>query len=112
GDYIDYAHGNAVELDSDGNILISSRHMNEITKIDRTTGEIIWRWGGKNNEFTFVNDTLAFSFQHDIRRLPNGNVTLFDNGNHHKPPRSRAVEYELDEVNKTATVVWQYPEEP
>ena len=35
-----------------GHLLISSRHMDEVTKIDRQTGEIIWRLGGKNNDFT------------------------------------------------------------
>jgi len=109
---VDYVHGNAIELDFDGNLLISSRHMDEITKIDRETGEIIWRLGGKNNQFTFINDAAQFSYQHDIRRLPNGNITLFDNGNFHSPPFSRAVEYQLDEVNKTATLVWEYRNTP
>lgn len=108
--YIDYVHGNAIELDRDGNLMISSRHMDEITKINRQTGKIMWRWGGENNQFTFVNDTLQFTHQHDIRRLPNGNITLFDNGNRHSPQRSRGVEYQLDEQNKTATLVWEYPE--
>lgn len=107
-DHIDYVHGNAVELDNDGNIMISSRHMDEVTKIKRETGEIIWRWGGKQNEFTFINDDVGFSHQHDIRRLANGNVSLFDNGNQHDPSRSRAAEYALDEENRTATLVWQY----
>ncbi len=31
---IDYVHGNALELDMDGNLLLSSRHLDEITKID------------------------------------------------------------------------------
>jgi hypothetical protein len=38
---IDYVHGNAVEYDYDGNILISGRSLDEITKINRQTGEII-----------------------------------------------------------------------
>jgi hypothetical protein len=109
---IDYVHGNAVELDDDGNLLLSSRNLSEITKIDRTTGDIIWRWGGENNEFTFINDSRGFSHQHDIRRLPNGNVTLFDNGNLLSPQYSRALEYELDEVNKIATLVWEYRQTP
>jgi hypothetical protein len=111
---IDYVHANAVELDNDGNILLSSRHMDEITKINRQTGEIIWRWGGeksRNNQFQFINDTRTFSHQHDIRRLPNGNVTLYDNGNLHIPKYSRAVEYQLDETNKIATLVWDYRHE-
>ena len=109
---IDYVHANAIEIDNDGNILLSSRHMDEITKINIQTGDIIWRLGGKNNQFTFVNDTVGFSHQHSIRRLPNGDITLFDDGNFHTPQFSRAVEYKLDEVNKTATLVWQYRNSP
>lgn len=81
---IDYVHGNAIELDTDGNLMISSRHMDEITKINKQTGDVMWRWGGlesRNNQFTFINDGKTFSHQHHIRRLPNGNVTIFDNGN-------------------------------
>jgi hypothetical protein len=105
---IDYVHANALEIDFDGNILVSCRHLDEITKIDRTTGDIIWRWGGKNNEFTFVGDSLnGFTYQHAIRRLDNGNYTLWDNGNYHSPPMSRAIEYQLDVPNRVATKVWE-----
>ncbi len=112
---IDYVHGNAIELDYDGNILLSCRHMDEITKINRTTGDIIWRWGGihcKNNQFTFLNDSLGFSHQHCIRRLSNGNYTIFDNGNLHSPQFSRSVEYQMDEANKMVTLVWEYRNTP
>ncbi len=102
---VDYVHGNAIELDNDGNLLISSRHLNEITKINRQTGAVMWRMGGKRNQFTFVNDNRPFSHQHDIRRLRNGNMTLFDNGNFLQPPYSRAVEYKLDEGKKIATLI-------
>lgn len=112
GDNVDYVHGNAIEIDNDGNIMISSRHMDEITKINRTTGDIIWRLGGFNNQFTFVNDPIKFSYQHGIRRLKNGNIMLYDNGNYHIPQISRAVEYRLDETNKIATLVWQYRNSP
>lgn len=105
---IDYVHGNAIEIDTDGNVVISSRHLDEITKINRITGNIIWRWGGKNNQFVFTNDTIGFSHQHAIRRIANRNFTLFDNGNYHTPKFSRAVEYAVDEQAKTATLVWEY----
>lgn len=108
---IDYAHSNAIEIDNDGNILLSTRHFDEITKIDRQTGEIIWRFGGKyckNNQFTFLNDSIGFSHQHDVRRLSNGNISLFDNGNLHSPQFTRIAEYQVDEVNKIASLVWEY----
>jgi len=37
---------------------------------------------------------------------------MFDNGNYRSPQYSRAVEYELDEENMTATLVWQYRNTP
>ncbi len=109
---IDYVHPNSIELDRDGHLLLSSRHLDEITKINRDTGDIIWRMGGKNNEFTLVGDTLWFSYQHSCRRLDSGTITLYDNGNFHDPPESRVIEYEVDEVNKTATRVWQFRNDP
>lgn len=109
---IDYIHGNAIELDNDGNLMISSRHLEEITKINRTTGNIIWRLGGKKNEFLFTNDPSRFSYQHGIRRLLNGNIILYDNGNYHTPQVSRAVEYFLDEQEKIVTKVWEYKNTP
>jgi len=111
-DIIDYAHGNSIEEDDDGNLLVSSRHMDEVTKVDRGTGEIIWRLGGKNNQFTFENDPIGFSHQHDVRRIGNENLTLFDNGFYHTPAFSRAVEYRLDERRRTATLVWEYRPDP
>lgn len=109
---IDYIHGNAIETLSDNNILISSRHIDEITKISANTGDIIWRLGGKHNMFTFTNDTMGFSHQHCIRYLGNDHYILFDNGNFHSPPFSRAVEYKLNESDMTATKVWEYRNAP
>lgn len=103
---IDYAHCNAVEQDDDGNILVSHRHLDEVTKINRQTGAVIWRLGGQGNEFTFVNDE-GFSLQHDIRRLDDGHITLFDNGQSARG-YSRAVEYEIDEAAKVITRTWEY----
>jgi len=108
--WLDYAHCNSIDVDTDGNLLISCRNLDECTKISRITGEIIWRLGGKlcrNNQFRFVNDPLeGFTFQHDFRRLGD-NYLVFDNGNNHVPPIPRAVEYQIDERAKTATLVWE-----
>lgn len=98
----------SIEVDTDTTMLLSMAHQNEITKIDRRTGAIIWRMGGKNNQFTFINNTRSFTRQHDVRRLPNGNITMIDAGVFSTPFYSRAVEYAIDEKNKTATQVWEY----
>ncbi len=105
GNYIDYMHANAIDIDLDGNLLISSRHLNEITKVDITTGNIIWRWGGNKNQFTFINDNTGFSGQHSIRSHEDGTYTLFDNGNWHTPKHSRGLEYSIDENQMTATLL-------
>ena len=102
---IDFSHCNAVTIDTDGNPIISSRNLDEITKIDYNTGNIIWRWGGENNQFTFINDDIGFSRQHFVRLLSNGNFGLFDNGVYHSKRVSSGCEYKLDEKNKTATLV-------
>lgn len=110
---LDYVHTNSVHFDSDTSFLLSSRHMNEITKVDRRTGDIIWRLGGKNNEFTFINDDLGFSHQHSVSRTPDGTILLFDNGNGRPAENySSSVEYDLDEVNMTATLLKRFIRNP
>lgn len=37
----DFPHFNAIDVDEDGHILVSARHLSETTKINRNTGEII-----------------------------------------------------------------------
>jgi len=105
---VDYCHLTSVEA-CPGGYLISSRNMDEITRIDGATGAVGWRLNGKHNEFSFPNDTSRFSHQHDARRLEDGRLTLFDNGNLHVPPYSRVAEYILDEAGKTASLSWAYP---
>ena len=108
----DYCHGNSIEVAPDGDFLVSFRHLNAVYKIRRSDGSVAWRLGGKSSSFAFPND-LGFSGQHDVRWLPNGHITMFDNANMTAPPRrSRAVEYELDTVNWVATRVWQYRYQP
>ncbi len=111
---VDYVHMNSIDVDFDGNLLISSRHLSECTKIDRQSGEIIWRLGGKNNQFEFINDPDQISFQHDIRSVPGkpGHYTIFDNGNQKDPKYSRAIEFKLDTVNMLAEKIWEYRPSP
>jgi hypothetical protein len=113
----DYIHMDSHELDDDGNFLVSCRNTCDITKINRMTGDIVWRMGGKKNQFTFIGEDAAngptyFTYAHGFNRASNGNFLLFDNGNLHKTQVSRAVEYKVDQVNKTATMVWEYRHTP
>jgi hypothetical protein len=105
---IDWTHCNSIEIDSDSNLILSTRNFNEITKTNRQTGEIIWRLGGKRNQFQFMNDNRGFGRQHDVRRHSNGNIILFDNGHHLIPEYSSYIEYELDETIYYATLIRRY----
>jgi hypothetical protein len=109
---LDYVHGNSIDTCDDGNIIISCRNMDEITKISCSTGEVMWRFGGRdsrNRQFQIIGDPLdGFSHQHCARWLGNNRLLLFDNGFYHDPPVSRALEYELNEDAMTATLVWSH----
>jgi len=109
GQYVDWNHMNAIDVTSDGNYLLSARHLNQVVKIDSATGAVLWKLGGMGSDFQFVGDSFnGFSMQHGVRELSNGNILMFDNGDEHVPPQSRAAEYQLDFADHTATLVWQY----
>lgn len=104
-------HLNTLTLDDDGNLLISNYSV-DVWKINRQTGEIMWRIGGPGNQFTFAGvdpkQAIGHFACHDISRLENGNVLLYCNGDRQGTRTSKIYEYHLDEVNKVATLVWQY----
>ena len=52
GRIFDYFHVNSIEIDHDGNLLVSARNTHTIYKISRRTGKILWRLGGKRSDFT------------------------------------------------------------
>ena len=108
---VNWTHGNALDVDADGNLLVSFRNLNEITKIDVTTGQVIWRLGGRRNQFTFVDTpTPAFSQQHSVRSVGAGSLLMLDNvGN---PNESGAERYVLDERAMTARLARSYKSEP
>ena len=109
--YLNWMHGNSIEIDTDGHIIISSRTMSEVIKFNRLTGEVIWTLGGPASDFIFIDDPYnGFLGQHDARRLDNGNLLVFDNGSSllGSPRSARVVEYSLDMVDMTATLAWEY----
>ena len=109
----DFAHINGVDIDDDGNLLVSARHLSEVTKVDIDSGQIIWRLSGVHSSFTFINDTLdGTSYQHNISALGGGHYMVFDNGDMRGPQVSRAVEYQIDLTNMTAALVWEFRDNP
>jgi hypothetical protein len=110
----DYFHINSIDVDHDNNLLVSARQTFAVYKIDRKSGEIIWRLGGKNSDFE-MGPGSRFSFQHDARRLPDGSISIFDNGNtvfHGLVPKavegSRGIVLDVDEKKMKASLVREY----
>jgi hypothetical protein len=79
GPSVNWTHGNSLDIDSDGNILVSFRNLSEITKIDSRTGAVLWRLGGLRNQFALGNGIQIFAGQHSVRALGGGQLMLLDN---------------------------------
>jgi len=65
GRIFDYFHVNSIEIDHDGNLLVSARNTHTIYKVSRRTGKILWRLGGRRSDFTLGRD-VRFAWQHDL----------------------------------------------
>jgi hypothetical protein len=108
----DWTHSNALAFTSDGNMLVSCRHQDWIFKFNYDNGSgdgaVIWKLG-KDGDFrsTSTNPYPWFSHQHNIEIEPNGDLSLFDNGNTRVRlygGHSRGQAWRLDEANKVATL--------
>ena len=103
----DYFHINSVDLDHDGNLLVSARSTHTVYKIDRD-GKILWRLGGASSDFA-MGQGASFAWQHHARRLPDGTLSVFDNGaTPAVEPRSRGLVLALDETAMQAELIHQY----
>ncbi|MFI5262548.1 MAG: arylsulfotransferase family protein, partial [Candidatus Limnocylindrales bacterium] len=105
GAQYDYLHVNSIDVDSDGNLLVSARHTWAVYKLDRHSGAVLWRLGGKRSDFAMGAGT-AFAWQHDARRQADGTVTLFDDNA--APNGSRGIVLDLDAARMAATLVRAY----
>ncbi|HWL50456.1 MAG TPA: LamG-like jellyroll fold domain-containing protein, partial [Acidimicrobiia bacterium] len=107
----DIVHMNAIEPVGNGAVMFSARHLDAVYKIDKATGNVIWKLGGTptSGSLTVLNDpqgSYPLGGQHDVRLQADGTITIHDNrtGLGDAP---RAVRYEIDETQMTATLVEQ-----
>ncbi len=109
----DYFHVNSVDLAADGNLLVSARNTWTVYKVDRGTGKVIWRLGGKKSDFAMGPGT-RFSWQHDARGHGSSKLlTLFDNADDpQEESQSRGLALMLDETRMRATLSRQYLHRP
>lgn len=103
---INWQHCNSVHEDYDGDYLISCKELNQILKIDRTTGDIIWKISGSDPTIALQNDG-GFGDQHDLSNLDPNKYILYDNTG--AGANSRLVEFAIDYYEvPTAYKTWEY----
>ncbi len=104
----DFFHINSINLDTDGNLLVSARNTWAVYKVDRRTGAVYWRLGGKKTDYA-MGPATVFAWQHDANRQDDGSITLFDDED---APRvgsqSRGLVLRLDDSAMTARLDRQY----
>ena len=106
----DYFHINSENFDDDGNIIVSARHTWSIYKIERKTGKLLWKLGGKDSDFK-MGKGAQFAWQHDAVPEGNGVYRIFDNAAGDKgAPKlynaSRVIRIKLDEKRKTVKLLY------
>jgi len=110
GPNVNFTHGNGLGFDDDGNLILGFRSLSEVTKVNRTTGEVMWRLGGLQNEFTFLNDPKGtFEHQHGVRLAGPGQIQLLDNG---LAMPSRLARYLINPTTLTVLMEWQFVDAP
>jgi hypothetical protein len=104
----DIVHWNSIQP-AGSSVIASFRHLDAVYKIDKTTGNIVWKLGGTDTpeSLTVVGDLRADTLgaQHDARLLPDGTITVFDNATGLSNPQPRAVRFQIDEQAGTATLL-------
>jgi hypothetical protein len=106
----DYLHLNSISVTDDGNLLVSGRGAWSIYKLDRRTGAVIWRLGGKRSDFE-MGRGAQFFFQHDAVAITRTAIGVFDNGSdgtHSPGDQSRAILLDLDETRRRVRLVRSY----
>jgi hypothetical protein len=109
GEQFDYFHMNSVDEGPDGDLLVSARNTCALYEIDRETGAINWRLGGRRSDFR-LGEGVRFCRQHDARWAGEGVVTLFDNrlAAPSEEGQSRAVKLAVDERRHTVRLLRGY----
>jgi hypothetical protein len=118
----DVFHGNSIEPPAPGShtIMVSFRNTSAVYGIDRRTGAVRWILGGKRDQFGLRRHPgWRFCAQHDARRLPNGDITVFDNGGAGRRDgtacgihAARVPEFRLDPARRRARLVRVIPSAP
>jgi Arylsulfotransferase (ASST) len=103
----DWFHVNSVAPGPGDTLLVSARNTHTIYGLDRATGALRWRLGGKGSDID-MDEGTDFAWQHDAQWLGGDRISLFDNGLAEASGgdgESRALILALDEAAGSATLV-------
>ena len=102
----DYIHFNSMDLDAEGNLICSFRHIHALLCLDRSASEnhILWTLSGIGDEFG-LTEIQKSSAQHTAF-VDGSYITVFDNGN--RNGTSRVVGYCLDAEEKALKAFRSY----
>jgi hypothetical protein len=109
--WYDAMHVNSISPVGD-DLVISCRHDDALYRIDRATGRVMWKLGGTHTSRSLevVGDAYGkatFGGQHDVRVLPDGTVSVYDNGaDRDRPPR--VLRFRIDAKHRRATLIEQH----
>jgi hypothetical protein len=100
----DYFHVNSVALWDNRHLLVSARNTWAVYLVDRRSGALIWRLGGKRSDFSFGSGARFF-WQHHVRRLGARQMTVFDDGAYPpEEPQSRGLILNVDTARMRVTL--------
>ena len=113
GNPYDYFHVNSIDVTPNGDLVVSARNTWAVYLISRTSGEILWRLGGKKSDFRMGRGTI-FAWQHDARLHGDGTLlSVFDDGAAPQvQPQSKGMLIRLDHARRRATLVRSYVHRP
>ncbi len=104
----DFFHANSLDQEPAGEMLISARNTWALYEVNEQTGQVVAEAGGKHSTIKMGSGTLT-AFQHDATLLPNGLISVFDNGGvpivH---PQSRGILVALNQKAGTETLVSEF----
>ena len=106
---LDYFHINSIDVDHDDNLLLSARNTSAVYKIERESGEVLWRLGGKKSDFEMgegTRDAPTSTTPAARRTAPSPSSTTAPDPKVHE--QSRGIVVELDEEEMSATLVREY----
>lgn len=114
-----WLHGNGIKYGPRGNIVMSLRNISQVISISPDFSSVEWKLGGANPTLALA-DADRFFGQHYVSEPTPNRILVYDNG-FARPGcatytdaacYTRAVEYEINTVARTATQRWEYRHSP